>query len=140
MSGHSLWILTLLCGFWILFSCQLGNMDILIRTVTDNLWTGSRRIREWRGGDIRRVYYTLLGMNVVWGLLALQVTQPIFLFQLGANVAALTTAMLSFHTLYTHRKFLPAPLQPPLWRQAALVLCGVFYSTFVFLGVRHLLF
>ena len=139
MSGHSLWILTLLCGFWILFSCQLGNMDILVRTVTDNLWTGSRRVRHWRGGDIRRVYYTLLGMNVVWGLLALQVTQPIFLFQLGANVAALTTAMLSFHTLYVNRKFLPTPLRPPLWRQAALVLCGVFYSTFVFFGVRHLL-
>ena len=139
ISGHSLWIMTLLCGFWILYSSQLGNMDILVRTVTDNLWTGSRRVRQWRGGDIRRVYYTLLAMNVVWGLVALQVTQPIFLFQLGANVAALTTAMLSFHTLYVNRRFLPQPLRPPMWRQAALVLCGVFYSTFVFLGVRHLL-
>lgn len=139
MSGHSLWFLTLLCGFWILYSSQLGNMDILVRTVTDNLWTGSRRVRQWRGGDIRKVYYSLLGMNVVWGLVAVQVTQPIFLFQLGANVAAFTTAMMSFHTLYINRRFLPEPLRPPLWRQVALVLCGVFYSTFVLLGVRHLL-
>jgi hypothetical protein len=139
MSGHSLWILTLLCGFWILYSSQLGNMDILVRTVTDNLWTGSRRVRQWRGGDIRRVYYTLLAMNVVWGLVALQVTQPIFLFQLGANVAALTTALLSFHTLYVNRRFLPEPLRPPGWRQAALLLCGVFYTAFVFMGVRQLL-
>ena len=35
------WALTLLNGFWILFSTSLGNTDLLIRTVTDLSWTGA---------------------------------------------------------------------------------------------------
>ncbi len=29
------WFLTLFNGFWILFKTQLGNTDILVRTITD---------------------------------------------------------------------------------------------------------
>ena len=36
-----LWYLTLLTGFWILYSTQLGIMDLFPRTVTDILWTSN---------------------------------------------------------------------------------------------------
>ena len=35
------WFLTLFNGFWILFKTQLGNTDILVRTVTDAVWMAS---------------------------------------------------------------------------------------------------
>jgi hypothetical protein len=35
------------------------------------------------------------------------------------------------HTLVVNRTLLPRELRPPLWRQAALVLCALFYGTFV---------
>ncbi|MGH9429040.1 MAG: Nramp family divalent metal transporter [Terriglobia bacterium] len=41
------WFLALLNGFWILFSTQLGNTDILVRTVTDILWVANPRARAW---------------------------------------------------------------------------------------------
>jgi hypothetical protein len=62
----------------------------MVRAVTDILWTGSKRIRSWRGGDVRRIYYTLLGVVVVWGVIALKFAQPILLLQISANVAGVT--------------------------------------------------
>jgi hypothetical protein len=137
VGGPAFWVLTLLCGFWILFSTQLGNIDGLVRIITDMLWTGNKRVRNWRGGDVRRVYYILLGANLLWGMVALQITQPIILFQIGANISGLITMMLSLHTLYVNRTFLPPALRPSLWRQAALVGCALFYGSFVTLWLRQ---
>ena len=42
--------LTLFNGFWILFKTQLGNTDILVRTIADCAWMSRTRAREWRFG------------------------------------------------------------------------------------------
>jgi hypothetical protein len=44
-----------LLGAWTLFKTQLDNLEGMVRSITDILWTGSRRIRAWRGGDVRAV-------------------------------------------------------------------------------------
>ncbi|HEX6941539.1 MAG TPA: Nramp family divalent metal transporter, partial [Gemmatimonadaceae bacterium] len=77
-------------GAWILFKTQLDVMEGMVRGVTDILWTGSKRIRNWRGGDVRAIYYSLLGGMVVWGIIALKLAQPIMLIQISANVAGAT--------------------------------------------------
>ena len=61
------WFLTLFNGFWILFKTQLGNTDILVRTITDAVWMSSHRAREWRMG-IRAIYYGILVVFSVWGI------------------------------------------------------------------------
>jgi LPXTG-motif cell wall-anchored protein len=38
-----------LLGVWILFKTQLDILEGLTRSITDILWTGSTRIRHWRG-------------------------------------------------------------------------------------------
>ena len=58
----------------------------MVRAVTDILWTGSSRVRAWRGGDVRAVYYAVLAVVVLWGMVALRLAQPIVLLQLAANV------------------------------------------------------
>ena len=60
------WFLTLFNGFWILFKTQLGNTDILVRTVTDCAWMASPRARQWTGG-IRAIYYGILIAVLVLG-------------------------------------------------------------------------
>jgi hypothetical protein len=44
--GGVYWYLTLLCGFWVLFSSQLGGMDGIGRRWSDMIWTGSQPERE----------------------------------------------------------------------------------------------
>jgi hypothetical protein len=58
-------------GVWVLFKTQLDLLEGMVRGITDILWTGSKRVRAWRGGDVRKVYYTVLGIMTVWGLIAL---------------------------------------------------------------------
>jgi hypothetical protein len=122
-----------LMGVWVLFKTQLDVIEGMVRAITDILWSGSRRIREWRGGDVRIVYYSVLAAIVAWGLIALRLTQPIILLQLGANMAGVALAISALHILYVNTKFLPKELQPPLWRRVALVLTTLFYAFFIYL-------
>ena len=135
--GQVFWYLTLLCGFWILFSTQLGIVDGLPRATTDILWSASPRLR--RGGDVRRVYYGVLAVFAIWGCIGLNLARPITLIIIGANAAAFIFVVEAIHTLVVNRKFLPRELQPPLWREACLVLCSLFYGAFLSIAIYRLL-
>jgi hypothetical protein len=128
-----------LLGAWLLFKTQLDQMEGMVRALTDVLWTGSSRLRAWRGGDVRRVYYSLLAASVVWGMIALGMTQPIVLLQVGANVASVAFIVTSLHVLYINTTILPPALRPPMWRRAALVVMAAFYSYFSYLSISSLL-
>lgn len=123
-------------GAWVLFKTQLDNLEAMTRSITDILWTGSHRIRAWRGGDVRAVYYSVLGAIVLWGIIALRLAQPFLLLQIGANVAGFIFVVASLHLLYINTRLLPRELRPPMWRRAALVVMSLFYATFLVLSVR----
>lgn len=125
-------------GAWVLFKTQLDNIEAMVRSITDILWTGSKRVREWRGGDVRAVYYGVLGAIVVWGIIALRLAQPWVLLQIGANVAGFVFIVASLHLLYINTRLLPQELRPPLWRRVALVMMSLFYTTFFVLSVRNI--
>ena len=128
-----------LMGVWVLFKTQLDIIEAMTRAITDILWTGSRAVRRWRGGDVRLVYYTVLGFLALWGVLALAVAQPFFLLQLGANMAGIVFVISSLHLLYINTRFLPEAVRPPMWRRVALVAMSVFYGAFVALWLRGVL-
>jgi hypothetical protein len=125
-------------GAWVLFKTQLDNLEAMTRSITDILWTGSSRIRAWRGGDVRAVYYGVLAIIVLWGILALRLAQPFFLLQIGANVAGFIFIVSSLHVLYINTRLLPRELRPPLWRRIALVVMALFYSTFLALSISSM--
>ncbi len=131
--SNLLWFLTLLVGFWILYSTQLGITDAFVRMVTDMLWSGSSYVRSWRGGDIRFVYYGVLSLFTSWGIYVLLImeVQPLFLIMLGANMAGLNFVFLGLHTLYINRKFLPAEIRAPLWKEIVVLLGVSFFAFFV---------
>jgi hypothetical protein len=120
-----------LMAVWILFKTQLDILEGTVRGITDIIWTGSRRVRAWRGADVRVVYYAVLGVTVVWGVLALRLAQPIVLLQIAANVGGLVFVLASLHLLRINTTLLPPALRPPLWRRVALVVMAIFYGVFV---------
>ncbi len=125
-------------GAWLLFKTQLDNLEGMVRAIADILWTGSRRVRAWRGGDVRAVYYTVLASLVVWGLIAMQLAQPIVLLQLGANVAGAIFVIAAPHLLYINTRLLPPHVRPPMWRRVALIVMTLFYGFFVALSFGSL--
>ncbi|HYJ42491.1 MAG TPA: hypothetical protein VEW08_17000, partial [Steroidobacteraceae bacterium] len=126
-------------GVWILFKTQLDCVEGMTRSITDILWTGSARVRRWRGGDVRAVYYTVLAVVVVWGIIALKLAAPVMLLQIGANIASAIFVIASLHVMYLNTRILPIALRPPLWRRLALVGMALFYGFFVVLVTRSLL-
>lgn len=122
-------------GAWILFKTQLDNFEGMVRAITDILWTGSPRVRGWRGGDVRAVYYTVLAILAAWGIVALRLAQPIVLLKISANVAGVIFILASLHLLYVNTRLLPSHVRPPIWRRAALVATALFYGFFVTLSL-----
>jgi hypothetical protein len=133
--GAALGFLVAFMGAWMLFKTQLDILEGTVRAVTDILWTGSTRVRAWSEGDVRLVYYSVLAGFVVWGMIASGLAQPIFLLQLGANIAGIVLAISALHILYVNTTFLPKEIRPPLWRRAALVLLALFYGFFAYLWI-----
>jgi hypothetical protein len=118
-------------GVWILFKAQLDILEGMTRGITDILWAGSARIRAWRGGDVRVVYYSVLAILSVWGIIAMRLTQPIILLSLSANMAGIVFIISSLHLLYVNTRLLPVGLRPPMWRRLALVALALFYGFFL---------
>jgi hypothetical protein len=132
------WFLTLFNGFWILFKTQLGNTDILVRTITDALWMSSSRAREWKLG-IRAIYYGILLIFSIWGVIVIRSASPFQLFKILANMAGIVLMIAGVQIFFVNRRFLPPVLRPPLWREVGLLLCSAFYAFFAYFVVRDLL-
>jgi hypothetical protein len=133
--GAAVGLVIAFLGAWILFKTQLDNLEGMVRAITDILWTGSRHVRAWRGGDVRAVYYSVLATLVVWGIIALGLAQPIVLLKIGANVAGAVFVVAAPHLLYVNTRLLPEHVRPPMWRRVALVAMTIFYGLFVALSI-----
>ena len=131
------WFLTLFNGFWILFKTQLGNTDILVRTITDVGWMSSARARQSKRG-IRGLYYGILIVFSIWGVFVIRSASPFQLFKILANMAGLVLAIAGIQIFLVNRRFLPRAVRPPAWRQAALLACSIFYAYFTFFVLRSL--
>jgi hypothetical protein len=123
---------------WILFKTQLDLLEATVRSITDILWTGSSRIRTFRGGDVRVIYYGVLGIAVTWGMIALRLAPPVFLLQLAANIGGVIMVLSPLHLLYLNTRLLPPELRPPMWRRAALVAMALFYGVFSAMWISRL--
>jgi hypothetical protein len=132
------WFLTLFNGFWILFKTQLGNTDILVRTITDVVWmSGSRAGGSAR--DIRAIYYGILIAFSIWATLAIRSASPFQLFKILANMAGLVLAVAGVQIFIVNRRFLPRPVRASGWRECGLLACSAFYGVFTFFVVRDLI-
>lgn len=120
------WALCLLNGFWILFSTQLANMDCLARVVSDIGWSGWPSVRQWPAS---RIYAGLLLFFTVWGVVSLTLGESALgLFKVLGAMACSVLAVAAFQILRVNTRLLPGQIRPPLWRRAALALCGLVYS------------
>src|SRR4030095_7834628 len=52
-SGRLISLTLAMMSVWVLFKTQLDLLDGMTRGITDMLWSGSARMRRWRGGDVR---------------------------------------------------------------------------------------
>lgn len=122
---RGLWLLTLLNGFWILFSTHLGNTDCLVRTSADILWGASPRFQRWPAS---RIYAVLLLVITAWALFAIHLGGVLKLFKVLGIFASPILAIAALQILRVNTRFLPPECRPTWWRRAALVLAALAYG------------
>ncbi len=126
--GQVFWFLTLLCGFAILYPTQISQIDGIGRRWTDVLWMGSRRLRGLDGHKVKYVYYGLLAVYCLWGLVVLRLTpNPLVLAIAGGVLVNFAMSISALHVLYVNHRLLPKEVRPPLWIEAGVLGCSVFY-------------
>ncbi len=129
------WFLALLNGFWILFSTHLGNTDTLVRLVTDIFWSAG--VGKRPNSDVSKLYTGLLLGFTVWGAITVQWGSAMTLFKALGVIAGPILCLAALQVWRVNTKLLPVELRPPLWRQAGLFACALFYAGMFIAVVRR---
>jgi len=124
---QALWFLTLLIGFLVLAPGQILSGDQIARRWTDILWVASRRAHRLEGHKVKYVYYFILIVYCVWGLVALTVFDPLQVLKIAGVLMNIALGWTALHTLYVNRTLLPRELRPNFLMQLGLIFCGVFF-------------
>lgn len=119
------WFLTLFCGFIVLAPGQVSMGDQFARRWTDMLWNGSRRVRRW--GDVRYLYYGILGAHCAAGLVILLLFPAVQIAKVSVILQNIALGSISLLSLYVARTFMPKELRPSGFHQVGVVLCGLFF-------------
>jgi hypothetical protein len=126
MMWQGFWVLSLINGFWILFSTHLGNTDILIRTVSDICWPAFPGVRR---RPIGTLYAILLLVLTIWAVIAVHLGSAIQLFTVLGLVATPIMSIAAIQIWRVNMRFLPKEIRPALWRQIGLLLCALAYGS-----------
>jgi hypothetical protein len=123
-------------GAWILFKTQLDNFEGMVRAVTDILWTGSSRVRAWRGGGrARRVLHGARRAGGVGHLRAAPRATHRPAEDRRERRRRGVRHCCAALCLYVNTRILPPHVRPPMWRRVALAAMAVFYAFFVTLSI-----
>jgi len=142
--GFAGWATILVLGFWILFSTQMGLMELVARTATDILWAMSSRLRELTRGDVRFIYYPILAFIAVWITASFILfykfkVNPVLAAALVANMSNLVYPLTVLANLYLNNKYLPKEIRPSPLITIALLLGCVFWLSFFTLFLLSLI-
>jgi len=144
LMGFIGWALILILGFWILYSTQIGLMELIARTATDILWAMSSKLRKLTRGDVRLIYYPILTFMVFWVITSFILfykfkVNPVLASALVANMSNLVYPITVLANLYLNNKYLPREIRPSPLITVALLLGCLFWLTFFALFVRSLI-
>src|SRR5262249_26314052 len=129
------WTMPLFCGFIILAPGQISVNDQIARRWTDILWTTTKWARRFAGSKVKFLYYGILVIFCLWGLLVLSFFDAFQILQISTVLQNIAMGFSALHALYVNRALMPRELRPSLLLQLGVVACGVF-----FLGISVVVF
>ena len=125
--GHAFWFMTLLCGFLVLAPTMAVTADGVIRRWVDAFWTASLRLRQLPTSSIRYVYFTVLVIYAIFGMVMLSLQQPETLLLAATTIFNFALGLSCWHVLWVNHLLLPKPLRPGWFMSLSLFSAGVFF-------------
>ena len=126
--GPMFWYMTLFCGFLVLATSMASTADGVLRRWVDVFWTALPWLRKWDTRHIGKLYFGVLCIYLLCGLLMLLVIP-------GENLLTLATGIIynyalgfsCLHVVAVNTFLLPKGVRPTLLRRGLLALFGVFF-------------
>jgi hypothetical protein len=121
--------LTLFCGFLVLGTSMISTADGVLRRWVDVLWTAMPFLRKWDTRHIGRLYFMVLCVYLVFGLVMLTLMPGDKLLKIATGIIYNYALGFScFHVLVLNVMLLPRELRPSWVGRTGLVLSGVFFT------------
>lgn len=123
------WGMTLFCGFLVLGTSMASTADGVLRRWVDVFWTALPWLRKWDTRHIGRLYFGVLCVYLVFGLIMLTLVPGDKLLKIATGI--LYNYALGFsclHVLVINLTLLPRELQPGWFPRIGLVLGGIFFT------------
>ncbi|HVU86733.1 MAG TPA: Nramp family divalent metal transporter [Pirellulales bacterium] len=141
-AAKALWIITVLVGMLVMLPSQMSVVDEVSRRYTDILWSGSQHVREnLSGSQVRRIYYSILSMYVLWSLVCAYLFNtygtPKLMTIVIANVNNVAIGATAVHLLWINTRLLPKELKPRWYNRVGVAGCAVFYLGMALLVFIH---
>jgi hypothetical protein len=137
--GRLLWFLTLFCGFLILAPGQVSVGDQIARRWTDIIWATNRRARTVAGDQVKYVYYGILTLYGLFGLVTLALVNPLQIAKISTVIGNIALGFSCLQALHANRTLLPRELQPSWFLQFGAVVCAIFFFGMTAITVVYLL-
>ena len=125
--GQTFWVLTLLCAFLVLATGIAPGVDGFLRRWVDVIWIASRRVRSFDPKSIRYVYFGVLAVYIIFGLIMLCLEPPTTLLFISTLMMNFALGFTCLHTLAVNLILLPRPLRPGWFCRISLFFTGLFF-------------
>jgi hypothetical protein len=125
--GYGLWTVTLIVGFLILYPGQIMSGDTIPRRWCDMLWVASPRVRRMGEGQVKYIYYSLMAVMLVWGVVALLLVDPLKILIISGVLQNVALGSIALHALFINRKLLHPDFRPNWFQQAGVIFCALFF-------------
>ena len=91
------------------------------------IWTASARAHRLGRGEVRYIYYGILAIYGVWGLVVLWFLPALQIAKIGAVLGNLALGFSTLQALYVNRVLMPPELRPKAALQIGTACCGIFF-------------
>ncbi|MFP6648357.1 MAG: Nramp family divalent metal transporter [Pirellulaceae bacterium] len=126
-SAAIFWFLTVFCGFLVLAPSMSTSADGIVRRWVDVFWTSSGKLRKLDPSTIRYVYFGVLAIYAVFGMIMLGVAKPDKLLTIATTIYNFALGFSCWHTLAVNSFLLPPKLRPHMLIRLGLFLAGAFF-------------
>ena len=127
--GLIFWVLTLICGCLVLIPTMASTIDGVVRRWVDVFWTSSAILRRMESQAIRYVYFGVLAVYGVFGIIMLSLAKPTALLLIATSIYNFALGFSCWHTLWLNHMLLPQPLRPGWFMKISLLCSGIFFWT-----------
>lgn len=125
--GLIFWGLTLVCGCLVLIPTMASTIDGFVRRWVDVFWTSSAILRRMESHAIRYVYFGVLTIYAIFGVIMLSLAKPTALLLIATSIYNFALGFSCWHTLWLNHVLLPKQLRPGWFMKISLLTSGIFF-------------